>query len=176
MCSRAAEAEPGKLVGRESDLSALEERLRAAAAGSSSFVVVEGPPGIGKSALLSVVAATAERSGMRVLRACASTTERDITFGVVGQMFALALGHSSEENRRTWLRGAAATAHQILNIDGCAPGGRAARSDLRAALHALYWLTVNAARQRPLLLVVDDAQWADPASLRWLTHLSRRME
>jgi len=136
MCNRAAGAEPGKLVGRESELSALEERLTAAAAGSSSFVVVEGSPGIGKSALLSVVAAAAERSGMRVLRACASTTERDIAFGVVSQLFALALGDSSEENRRTWLRGAAATAHQILNIDGCPPDGQAPTSDLRAALRS----------------------------------------
>ncbi|MEN3357747.1 MAG: hypothetical protein V7637_1729 [Mycobacteriales bacterium] len=171
-----AGAEPGKLVGRESELSALEESLTAAAAGSSSFVVVEGSPGIGKSALLSVVAATAERSGMRVLRAGASTTECDIAFGVVSQLFALALDDSSAEIRRTWLRGAAATADQILNIDGCPPDGPAPTPDLRAALHALYWLTVNAARQRPLLLVVDDVQWADPASLRWLIHLSRRME
>ena len=173
---RAAGAEPGELVGREPELSALAERLTGAAAGSSSFVVVEGSPGIGKSALLSVVAAAAERSGLRVLRAGGSTAECDIAFGVVSQLFALALDDSSDENRRTWLRGAAATADQILNIDGCPPDGPAAAPDLRAALHALYWLTVNAARQGPLLLVIDDAQWADPASLRWLIHLSRRME
>ena len=35
-------------------------------------------------------------------------------------------------------------------------------------LHGLYWLVVNLAAGRPVLLAVDDAHWADEASLRWL--------
>ena len=45
-----------------------------------------------------------------------------------------------------------------------------------AALHGLYWLTVNLADAGPLVLTVDDAHWADPPSLRFLGYLSRRLD
>ena len=45
-----------------------------------------------------------------------------------------------------------------------------------AAQHGLYWLAANLAARAPLLLCVDDAQWADAASLRWLVFLARRLE
>ena len=52
---------------------------------------------------------------------------------------------------------------------------RRARPDARfAALHGLYWLVANLAAERPLLLAVDDAQWVDEPSLRFLAYLARR--
>ena len=42
-------------------------------------------------------------------------------------------------------------------------------------MHGLYWLAVELASRTPLLLVVDDAHWADAASLRWLAYLARRL-
>ena len=42
-------------------------------------------------------------------------------------------------------------------------------------MHGLYWLTVNLADAQPLLVTVDDAHWADVASLRWLIYLARRL-
>jgi predicted ATPase len=45
-----------------------------------------------------------------------------------------------------------------------------------AALHGLYWLTVNIAGEQPLLLAVDDLQWCDRPSLRFLAYLARRLE
>jgi hypothetical protein len=44
-----------------------------------------------------------------------------------------------------------------------------------AVLHGLYRLTANLARERPLALVVDDAHWADGASLRFLAYLGNRL-
>ena len=44
------------------------------------------------------------------------------------------------------------------------------------ALHGLYWLSANLATRRPLLLAVDDAQWADDASVRFLGVLARRLD
>ena len=44
-----------------------------------------------------------------------------------------------------------------------------------ATLHGLYWLVVNLAERAPLLLAIDDAQWADEPSLRFLLHLAHRL-
>jgi hypothetical protein len=45
-----------------------------------------------------------------------------------------------------------------------------------AVLHGLYWLVVNLAASRPVLIAVDDAHWADEPSLRWLAYLAPRLE
>ena len=45
-----------------------------------------------------------------------------------------------------------------------------------AALHGLYWLALNLAAERPLLLAVDDLHWCDRPSLRFLAYLARRLE
>jgi predicted ATPase len=45
-----------------------------------------------------------------------------------------------------------------------------------AILHGLYWLVANVAFQQPTLLAIDDLHWADSPSLRWLLHLTRRLE
>src|SRR5262249_55729045 len=44
-----------------------------------------------------------------------------------------------------------------------------------ATLHGLFWLAANLAAERPLIVAVDDVQWSDPPSLRWLAHLARRL-
>ena len=45
-----------------------------------------------------------------------------------------------------------------------------------AALHGLYWLAVNLTASGPVLLAVDDLQWCDSASLRFLAYLVRRLD
>jgi predicted ATPase len=42
--------------------------------------------------------------------------------------------------------------------------------------HGLYWLTANLAESTPVMIAVDDVQWSDPPSLRFLAYLSRRLE
>ncbi len=59
---------------------------------------------------------------------------------------------------------------------GASSAAGASAADARfAALHGLYWLVANLAAERPLLLAVDDAQWADEPSLRFLAYLARRV-
>ena len=45
-----------------------------------------------------------------------------------------------------------------------------------AVVHGLYWLMVNFAARRRILLAVDDAHWGDEASLRWLAYLAARLD
>src|SRR5215475_9206761 len=157
------------IVGREAELAVLAEAVSGAVAGSPRFLVLEGPPGVGKSALLSATAAAAEQAGARVLRARANVGESDLMLGVAGQLFELALDGGSEEERRAWLRGPAGAVPRILNLGArqTAPGQAGSppgSPDGHAASRALYWLAANIARRAPLVVVVDDLQWADAAS------------
>ena len=43
-------------------------------------------------------------------------------------------------------------------------------------LYGLFWLTANVAAEGPLCLSIDDLHWSDPASLRFIAYLERRLE
>ena len=43
-------------------------------------------------------------------------------------------------------------------------------------MHGLFWVVLDLAAERPLLLAVDDLQWTDRPSLRFLAYLARRVE
>ncbi|CAA9489234.1 MAG: hypothetical protein AVDCRST_MAG65-1928, partial [uncultured Solirubrobacteraceae bacterium] len=77
------------------------------------------------------------------------------------------------EERASALDGAGALAGSVLT-SAQTPPARAA--DIHTAMHGLYWLAAQLAAQRPLMLIVDDAHWADSASLRWLAYLARRLD
>jgi predicted ATPase len=69
------------------------------------------------------------------------------------------------------LGGAARDALSALGLVGDDAEGDAG---LRS-LHGLYWLVANLAGRGPLVLCVDDAQWADRSSLRWLLYSASRL-
>jgi hypothetical protein len=48
-------------------------------------------------------------------------------------------------------------------------------ADRFAAIHGLYWLCANRAELGPVLVVIDDVQWADDPSLAWVGYLGRRV-
>jgi predicted ATPase len=158
------------LAEREHELERLGRLLAQAREGSGGAVVFEGPAGIGKSSLLAAARAAAEPA-MRVLAARGGELERELPFGVVRQLLEPVVAGSSAAERELLLAGAAALARPVLFSTD--PGAGAEPSF--SALHGLYWLTVNLADSRPLLVAVDDAHWADTASLRWLLYLARRL-
>src|SRR5438552_7089754 len=173
----AAAAEP--LLERGEELARIESALAEARTGRGRFVVIEGPAGIGKTALLATVRTAAADDGMRVLRSRGSELERDFAFGVVRQLFEPPLAEASELEQADLLEAAAGRAAGLLALPGAiaADGPPSSGVDPSfAILHGLYWLCANLAATGPLCIVVDDAHWADAPSLRYLAFLLTRLE
>jgi DNA-binding CsgD family transcriptional regulator len=156
---------------RERELEAIGRLLEAAARGEGGAAVLDGPAGIGKSRLLAAAAASAH--DLRVLRARASELEHDYPFGVVRQLFERVLFAADASERERLLAGAGGLAEGVLDSAAAAPAGDP--DDAFAVMHGLYWFVANLAGPRPLLVLVDDAQWSDAASLRWFGFLLRRL-
>ncbi len=155
-----------ELVERDREVGVLAAALDDLCSGGHGLVLVEGPPGIGKTRLIAEARRLAATRSVRVLASRGSQLESDFAFGVVRQLFEPALAGGGE----ALLRGAAGRAAGVFDL---APGEVADGFDV---LHGIYWLTVNLTEGGPLLLVVDDAQWCDLASLRFLGFLVRRLE
>ncbi|MDA0166771.1 AAA family ATPase [Solirubrobacter ginsenosidimutans] len=159
---------PASLVERDREVALLDTLLQEAVEGEGRAVLIEGPPGIGKSRLMAEFRRRAIADGAFVLNARAGELEREFPFGVVRQLFE---GVVSDPEV---LAGAAAPARVVFqNPEEGAPAGGDASF---AALHGLYWLALNLAAEHPLLLEVDDLHWCDRPSLRFLAYLVRRLE
>ncbi|MDW5593725.1 AAA family ATPase [Conexibacter stalactiti] len=158
------------LVDRDIELAALARVAAQAADELGGLAVVEGPAGIGKSRLLNAHRAQLRERGVRVLVARGGELEADVPFGVVRQLFERAL----IADGNGLLSGAAHAAAPIFS--GVADDGPAPADPGPRILHGLWWLCANLAADGPLVLHVDDAHWADAPSLRFVDHLSRRLE
>ncbi len=163
-------AEP--LLEREEELSRLDAAIAAAAGGAGCVVLVEGDPGVGRTSLLGAAAARAAAAGFEVLDARGGALEGAEGFGVVRRFFERPVGRAATADRAALLGGAAALAAGPLGLGGDAQ----APLDPTQARHGLYWLLANLAERRPVALLLDDAQWADRASLEWLLYASRRID
>ena len=155
------------LLERDEELEAIERLLGAVGGGSGGVIVIEGEAGAGKTSLLGAAAVMAAQREMLVLRARGGEYERDFPYGVMRQLFEPVL--SDRARRVELLSGSAALAVPVFEPGvGAAEGG--------AIEHGLYWLAADLAATAPLLFVVDDAQWADLASLHALSYIGRRLD
>lgn len=162
----------GPLLEREREITTVDELVRKVLAGEAGLALVEGPAGIGKTRLLIEVRERAAEAGFQLLVARGGELEREFAFGVVRQLYEPAL--VDIERRGPLLAGAAAPARAVFELTD--EGDEGAGDPSFALLHGLYWLTVNLSAEGPLLLMVDDLQWCDRASLRFLAYLVRRLE
>src|SRR5215213_3970757 len=172
-------AATARLLERNEELARIESALDEARAGRGTFLVLEGPAGIGKTALLAAARTAAAESGMRVLRARGTELERDFAFGVARQLFEPSLVDASEHERADLLHVAAGVAAGLLGLPDAPPAAVPPSWGIDpsfAILHGLYWLCANLSAADPLCVIVDDAHWADAASLRYLAFLLTRLE
>ncbi|MFC7466524.1 AAA family ATPase [Actinomadura keratinilytica] len=131
---------------------------------------------MGRSALLQRLSCLADdRDDVRVLRAHAAPMEQDFAFGVVRQLFETLLGDSPEDARDRWMDAHASFARHVLADDAAPPGADQAIAATEAVLHGLLSLLANVSADSRLLILVDDLQWSDVPSLRWLTYLAKRL-
>ncbi|MGH2870582.1 MAG: AAA family ATPase [Solirubrobacteraceae bacterium] len=165
-----------ELFEREAELESLAGTVEAAFGGSGGCVCVEGPPGIGKTSLLTAASELGRERGMRVLAARGGELEREFPFGVVRQLFDPVMVNLDDSARERIVDAAAALAAPALGFALSANGGTRSLDPASATLHGLYWLTSNLSADCPLLVAVDDAHWADRASLQFLVYLARRLE
>jgi DNA-binding CsgD family transcriptional regulator len=151
------------LRGRAVECEALDRLLARTRHGESGALVVCGPAGIGKSALLDYAAERAERH-FTVVRARGVESEMELPFAGVHQLCIpmLDLVDRLPEPQAEALRTAF----------GLRAGGVPDRFLVALAVLSLL---AEASRERPLLCVVDDAQWLDGVSAQALAFVARRL-
>ena len=151
------------LHGRQRECALVDQLLARARELRSGALVVRGEPGIGKSALLGYAADRAD--GMRVLRGVGVEAESELPFAAVHQLL---------HPVRAYLGRIPARPRDALR--GAFGLGPAVGEDRFLVSIAILSLLAEVAEERPLLCLVDDAQWLDGASADALTFAARRLE
>jgi ATP/maltotriose-dependent transcriptional regulator MalT len=164
------------LVGRAEELESFDQALNELGEGLPGAIALTGEPGIGKTRLLSELAAHAELRGHLVLSGSASELERELPFSI----FVHALDEYVESLDPNLLSSLdddvqAELAHVLPSLSALAVGRAVALQHERYRSHrAVRALLERLARTTPLVLVLDDFHWADSASVELLGALLRR--
>lgn len=161
-----------RLLQRETELARIDAALAAAREGRGRALLFEGPAGIGKTTLLDAARRRAEGAGMLVLAGRGTELERGYALSVLRQCLLPVVQAADPSARERVFEGAAALAAPAL-LEGVAEDEPTTPF---AMLHGLFWLVSNIAALQPVVLAIDDAQWADEPSLRFLAFLVRRVE
>jgi DNA-binding CsgD family transcriptional regulator len=156
-------------AGRDEEFEALDVLFRDCAAGRSLVAVIRGPVASGKSTLLRTFADQAVARGAIFLDAVASRAERGLQFGVLDQLFGGGALPDPVAAQVTGLIGNRAKAGQqpVPELDAVSPG-------LARVFEGLLEALVGLSAQHPVVIAVDDLHYADVASLRCLSYLTRR--
>jgi DNA-binding CsgD family transcriptional regulator/tetratricopeptide (TPR) repeat protein len=151
----------GALVGRDDEMAMLARLMKDVAAGRGSSVLIEGEPGIGKSAL--VQAALAEAAGLGCQVFGGAGDELGQTLPLLPLLDGLRVREPSANPRRK-------TIVRLLRGEFGSDRG----TDVTAALmEQLLTLVADQCQDQPTILVIDDLQWADQASIALWRRLAR---
>ncbi|QOV34141.1 AAA family ATPase [Streptomyces ferrugineus] len=161
---------------RDEELAAVGRALDALCSdesSSGSLLVLRGEAGLGKTALLAETRRIAEARGCTVWSARGSETLSSVPFNVVRQLLQPALLSLMPEEAREYLGDWYDIAGPALGITE--PGER--QADPQGVCDGLVAAVRRLARRDwPLVLLVDDAHWADQETLRWLAAFAERLD
>ena len=155
-------ADGAELLGRRAESAVLDQLVAAVRDGESRVLVVRGDAGVGKSALLDHMARGA--SNVRILRAVGMESEMELAFATLHQLCAPLL-----DRLRQLPEPQCDALETVFGIRVGAPPDR-----FLVGLAVLSLLS-DVSEERPLLCVVDDAQWLDRASAQVLGFVARRL-
>ena len=164
-----------ELLERTEERALLGRALSETRAGRGRLVLVEGEAGIGKTALLELAMRLAAERGLTLFSARGGPLEEGFGYGIVRQLFESALLAAAAPRRRRLLEGPAARAGPVFGLGGRAEPASDPLQAAHATRHALFRLLANLAGDGPVLVCVDDAHWADGASVRWIAYVARRL-
>ncbi|HZV76977.1 MAG TPA: AAA family ATPase, partial [Candidatus Babeliales bacterium] len=171
------EALAAPFVGRERELEELHTHWSRAASGSGSLVLVRGDAGIGKSRLVSELALVVESEGGRVIEGATSLPERGPYESVTEAM----------RQGLTMIAALPLPPAVLAAAAGLVPELRTHRPELPILTHldersererlfdAVAQVLVALSRPRPLLVILEDVQWADAATLELIGLLAQRV-
>ena len=150
------------LYGREEQLAAIDRLLEGMRSGRAGALILRGEAGIGKTALLDAVAEQA--AGARVLRVTGVEAEAELPFAGLHALMRPALDEISALPER-----------QAVALRGAFGMAEAAVADRFLVGLGVLSLIAELAEDRPVLCLVDDAQWLDRASADALVFAARRL-
>lgn len=179
LTSRARELFPLPLVGREGELSALGVWLDDVAAGHGGTTILAGAGGVGKTRLVAEATARAARDGATVAIGRAYPVETGVPYAVFADALTPMLRAMTPATLAVLTRGDAAMLANIcpaFTTAGAAPGTRETGGDMKARLlWSFAQFLGQLAAQRPLVLVLENLQWADSSSLELLHFVARQI-
>ena len=143
----------GRLVGREAELAHLDAWLSSVVAGRSRPLLLEGEPGVGKTSLLHAARARARAHGMGTVAVTAIPAAANLALACLGAVVG-PLGPIDA--------GLDPSAIGPLQL---ALGDPSANVNPLALCGALVALLAAAAEHEPIVIIIDDGQWADASSV-----------
>ncbi len=151
------------MIGRSGELESVLARMVPA---EGRTVVVLGEAGAGKTTLLSVLRERAEEQGFRVLRVCGNRAETPVAFAVLADLV---------RGVARWIPELPGPQREAIGrLLGVTRGVEGA--DALGLRLATLTLVTEAARERPLLVLIDDAHWIDHASRSVIGFVLRRLD
>lgn len=178
--SARAKTDSMPLVGRTRELSELGAVLTAAAAGTATTVFLAGEGGVGKTRLIEAVAERAAKLGFTVAVGRAYPVETGVPYAAFADALVPLLRGMDQSQLTILTRGGSAELRHLFPTlgadgDGARSNAGADPSELKARLlwNFSQFLTRLAAKQ-PVLLVLENLQWADASSLELLHFLARQ--
>lgn len=172
----------GRLLEREAEIAAARRALDSLAAQaiptdpSERLLVFTGAAGLGKTSLLAAVQRSAAERKLLVLSARGGEQEQLSAFHVVRTLLRPLLAEVGPEGQRELLGGWNDIVGPAVGLASTADAGFAP-PDPQGVRDGLDWVVTNLAFARgPLVLMVDDAHWADAESLSWLASFATRLE